>query len=92
MWHVGRLLRDLHDATAGFRPPPDAVWPPWFFRSSDPAAIIGHGDTGPWNIVARDGLPAAFIDGSSPGPSTGWTRSRRPGGGTRSCTTTTWRS
>jgi hypothetical protein len=22
IWQVGRLLRDLHDATAGFRPPP----------------------------------------------------------------------
>lgn len=80
VWHVGRLLRDLHDATAGFRPPPDAVWPPWFFRSSDPAAITGHGDTGPWNIVARDGLPAGFIDWEFAGPidrldevaATGW--------------------
>jgi hypothetical protein len=68
VWHVGRLLRDLHDATAGFRPPPDAVWPPWFFRSPDGAAIIGHGDTGPWNIIARDGLPVGFIDWEFAGP------------------------
>ena len=25
IWHAGRLLRSLHDATAGFRPPLDAV-------------------------------------------------------------------
>jgi hypothetical protein len=80
VWHVGRLLRGLHDATARFRPPPDAVWPPWFFRSEDPAAIIGHGDTGPWNIVAGDGLPVGFIDWEFAGPvdrrdeiaATGW--------------------
>ena len=28
IWHVGRLLHDLHDATAGFQPPPDAVLAP----------------------------------------------------------------
>jgi hypothetical protein len=80
IWHVGRLLRDLHDATATFRPPADAVWPHWFFRSSGPAAIIGHGDTGPWNILARHGRLVAFIDWEFAGPidrldeiaATGW--------------------
>ena len=68
IWHVGRLLRDLHDATAGFQPPPDAVWHPWPFHSDAPDAIISHRDTGPWNIVARDGLPVAFIDWPTAGP------------------------
>lgn len=27
IWRVGRLLRQLHDATASFQPPADAVWP-----------------------------------------------------------------
>jgi Ser/Thr protein kinase RdoA (MazF antagonist) len=26
---MGRLLRDLHAATASFEPPPGAVWMPW---------------------------------------------------------------
>lgn len=80
VWQVGRLLRDLHDATAGFQPPPDAVWHPWPFRSDAPGAVISHCDAGPWNIVARSGLPVAFIDWTVAGPTdrldevaaTGW--------------------
>ena len=68
IWQVGRLLRDLHDATAGFQPPPGAVWHRWPFHSDAPDAIISHRDTGPWNIVARDGLPVAFIDWPTAGP------------------------
>jgi Ser/Thr protein kinase RdoA (MazF antagonist) len=29
VWQVGRMLRDLHTATATFRLPPDAVWERW---------------------------------------------------------------
>jgi hypothetical protein len=65
---VGCLLRSLHDATAGFMPPPGATWHPWPFASDAPDAIISHRDTGPWNIVARDGLPVAFIDWVTAGP------------------------
>jgi aminoglycoside phosphotransferase (APT) family kinase protein len=68
MWQVGRLLRDLHDATASFRPPPGAVWQPWFHRGDAAGAIVGHGDAGPWNVVARDGLPVALIDWELAGP------------------------
>ena len=68
IFQVGCLLRGLHDATAGFVPPPGAVWPPWPFASDAPDAIISHRDTGPWNIVARDGLPVAFIDWPTAGP------------------------
>ncbi len=80
IWAVGRLLRALHDATESFRPPPGAIWKAWFFHSTAAEAIIGHGDTVPWNIVARDGLPVAFIDWEYAGPidredelaATGW--------------------
>jgi Ser/Thr protein kinase RdoA (MazF antagonist) len=67
---TGQLLRALHDATDGFRPPPDVVWCPWPFRAGagEPGSVIGHGDAGPWNIVARDGLPVALIDWDSAGP------------------------
>lgn len=33
-----------------------------------PARVIGHCDVAPWNIVARDGLPVAFIDWETAGP------------------------
>ena len=65
---VGGLLRGLHDATASFVPPPGATWHPWPFASDAPGAVISHRDTGPWNIVARDGLPVAFIDWVTAGP------------------------
>src|SRR5579863_6267355 len=68
VFQVGRLLRDLHDATAGFTPPPGATWHPWPFASDAPGAIISHRDTGPWNIVARAGMPIAFIDWVTAGP------------------------
>jgi hypothetical protein len=65
---VGSLLRALHDATATFQPPPEAVWQPWPHRSTAPDAVIGHGDPGPWNVLARHGMPVAFIDWESAGP------------------------
>lgn len=66
---VAGLLRQLHGATASFRPPADALWFPWFGRTlGGPAHIIGHCDAAPWNIVARDGLPVALIDWERAGP------------------------
>ena len=66
---VGALLRSLHEATRSFRPPADAVWFPWHGRDlGGPARVIGHCDAAPWNIVARDGLPVAFIDWETAGP------------------------
>jgi hypothetical protein len=66
---LGRLLRDLHQATATFRPPPGAVWFPWHGRDlGGPDTFIGHCDVAPWNIVARGGLPVALIDWETAGP------------------------
>lgn len=66
---LGGLLRSLHEATRSFRPPPDAVWFPWHGRDlGGPDMVIGHCDVAPWNIVARDGLPVAFIDWETAGP------------------------
>lgn len=67
--NIGEMFRDLHAATRAFEPPVNAVWKPWFGRhlpGSDP--VIGHCDTGPWNIIARDGLPVALIDWEFAGP------------------------
>ena len=64
-----RLLRDLHRATATFRPPPGAVWFPWHGRDlGGPDQVIGHCDVAPWNIVTRGGLPVALIDWETAGP------------------------
>ena len=30
--------------------------------------MIGHGDLGPWNVLALDGRPVAFIDWDNAGP------------------------
>jgi len=66
---LGSLLRELHRATASFRPPTDAVWFPWHGRDlGGPATIVSHCDVAPWNIVARGGLPVAFIDWETAGP------------------------
>ena len=66
---VGQMLRDLHEATASFRPPPKATWGPWFARDfGGPDRVIGHCDFVPWNIVSRDGLPVALIDWDFSGP------------------------
>ena len=65
---LGALVRELHDAAATFEPDQEAVWQPWFTRSFADDAVYGHGDLGPWNIVARDGLPVGFIDWEFAGP------------------------
>ena len=66
---VGTLLRGLHDATADFTPPPDATWQPNWLRDLGGGDLVyGHCDTGPWNIVGRDGRAEAFIDWEFAGP------------------------
>lgn len=66
---IGRLLRDLHSVVARYRPPLDAKWQAWFGRSlGGGSRIISHCDVGPWNIVARNGLPVALIDWEFAGP------------------------
>ncbi|MEM7018632.1 MAG: phosphotransferase [Pseudomonadota bacterium] len=66
---LGKLLRGLHDATKSFAVPKDAVWRTWHGRTLGSSNhVIGHCDTGPWNIVAQDGLPVALIDWEVAGP------------------------
>jgi len=66
---VGKLLRDLHAAAATFAPPPGASWKPWFGRELPGSRpVIGHCDTGPWNIIARAGRPVALVDFEFAGP------------------------
>ncbi len=66
---IGRMVRELHEATASYRPPLDAVWKPWFGRAlGGSKRIVGHCDVCPWNVVTRDGLPIALIDWEVAGP------------------------
>jgi aminoglycoside phosphotransferase (APT) family kinase protein len=68
IFQVGELLRALHDATASFQPPPQAVWQPWSLRSHGPDAIISHCNVGSWHVILRAGQPVGFIDWSLAGP------------------------
>ena len=59
------LIRALHEASAGWAPPPDAVWggtPANTGRITEHAELVSHRDYAPGNVVFRDGLPAALID------------------------------
>ena len=64
---VGRLIRDFHDAVAGFTPPPDARWQTLI--PAPGAEIIAHHDLAPWNLVIGDDR-WAFIDWDVAGPGT----------------------
>jgi hypothetical protein len=68
-WQIGRLVRQMHTATATFVDDAPSNWRPWFGRSL-PATrlVIGHGDLGPWNILAVRDIPVAFIDWDNAGP------------------------
>lgn len=56
-----RLLRDYHQAVAGFRPPPEAAWCTGA-TGLRPGEIVCHGDFGPWNVVWRGSRPVGLID------------------------------
>lgn len=62
---VGGLMRDLHDASEGFLPPPDARW--WVVIPPDREDLICHHDLAPWNLVLS-GDRWVFIDWDGAGP------------------------
>lgn len=57
---AARLLRQVHDAGAGWTPPEDAVWggPPVIGDD----LVFCHGDLGPWNFIWHDNEAVALID------------------------------
>lgn len=61
---AGHLLRDLHAASASFRPVAP-TWKQYDWPALLPGEIVCHGDVGRHNTVYRDGLPVAFIDWDS---------------------------
>jgi Ser/Thr protein kinase RdoA (MazF antagonist) len=90
MVRLGKLIRQLHDATASFRVPDGAVWRPWFGREIGTVNIIGHCDGAPWNIVSRSGMPLALIDWEVAGPVDRLTEIAMMAWRTPSSTMTTW--
>lgn len=66
---IGQMLADLHRVAADFVPAESDAWKDWFGRRlGDPTLGFGHGDLGPWNIMAIGGLPTGFIDWDTAGP------------------------
>jgi hypothetical protein len=68
---LARLIRALHEASAGWVPPSGAVWGGTPASAGRPvtgravtgrAELVTHCDYYPGNVVFRDGLPAALID------------------------------
>lgn len=54
------LLRQFHEASASFEPPPEACWR--FAGRPGPNATMLHGDWAPYNIVWHDGRVVSVID------------------------------
>lgn len=72
---VGRLLRGLHDASADFVPPPNAVWHRDALRLDPPVPepppdLVSHLDMTPQNVVVRGDEAVALIDFDLAGPTT----------------------
>ena len=56
-----KLLREYHDAVAGYHPPPNSEWA--YSKSGiKNGKIMCHGDFGVWNIVWKDNEPVGIVD------------------------------
>ncbi len=62
---VGRLIREFHDISEGFQPPPDANWDAVI--QPDRADLICHNDLARWNLVCGSDR-WVFIDWDGAGP------------------------
>jgi phosphotransferase family enzyme len=64
---VARWLRQVHDLTADFTPPPDARW--FTGATMRPGLIVGHQDAGPYNAVVDGDRLVGFFDWDLAAPS-----------------------
>jgi Ser/Thr protein kinase RdoA (MazF antagonist) len=62
---IGRIIRRLHDVSAGFREPEGARWN--VVIEPDRRDLVVHHDLAPWNLVV-DGDRMTFIDWDGAGP------------------------
>jgi Phosphotransferase enzyme family len=58
---MARLLREYHEAVAGFRPTAGAAWAARI-DSCRAGELVCHGDFGPWNLVWRGTRPVGILD------------------------------
>lgn len=75
---LARLLRAVHDAGVDVVRTGSEVWQPFEFRAEEPRPVdgapflgdlvIGHGDTGPWNVIATSAATVSLIDWEFAGP------------------------
>jgi hypothetical protein len=65
---LGQMLKAVQEATSSFLPDANYTWFPSRLRRLGSPSLIGHCDLGPWNMVRRAGMPAAFIDWTRAGP------------------------
>jgi Ser/Thr protein kinase RdoA (MazF antagonist) len=69
---VGTLLRELHEASAGWTPAPELRWfgrdrvvagvSPELAALPGPPELVAHCDVTPQNVVFRNGRPVALVD------------------------------
>jgi aminoglycoside phosphotransferase (APT) family kinase protein len=59
---AARLLRTIHDASLGWKPPPDAVFCAPDVVPESAETVWCHGDVGPWNMVWSHGDAVGLID------------------------------
>jgi hypothetical protein len=79
MWELGGLMRQLHEVTASFVPPKDAIWMPWALHERD-GDVISHCNIAPWNVVFIYSRSLRIINWEYAGPTsrlnelsvTGW--------------------
>lgn len=64
---AAHLLRNYHDATAGFVPARDASWG-FVYPDAQRHEVICHNDFAPYNLVCTGGMPYAVIDFDMAGP------------------------
>jgi hypothetical protein len=66
--HIATLLRELHDATADFEPPADAVWQIEPAREAVGGARIIHRDVAAWNLLEAGEVFTGLADWDLAGP------------------------
>lgn len=70
---IGAMAAKLHRLTAHFAVPEPGNWQPWCLRElgrepGERPRVLCHGNFAPWNVLTKNGMPAALIDWELAGP------------------------